>query len=276
MAAIVRKPQSIFGSSLVPAGNLAIWGSLLAGAPAFSSDPTAIQSAAWLNGLNAALVGNRSPAVEDLNALFYVLSYQIAYILQSGIPEYDAATTYWIGQTVRVPGTPFRATSLSDNNIAHNPATDSNNWSLSAGSCAAAANFGGGGTQVVPVDGGAHKLLLNGPYINGESCYDGPNSKFVAPVKGNYVVTANVQIDNSGADAGTVEFALQAVNQASAVLLARGTSVPNPAGNRWYPGLAGMVVLNAADELSLSLTATAAPNAGNVNVSNSDWSIHRV
>jgi len=81
MPAIPRHAQKIFGQSLTPSGNVAVYGSLAAGAPAYpatTDDLTTIQSAAWLLGLNNALIGNRSPALEDLNGLFVVLSQQIA------------------------------------------------------------------------------------------------------------------------------------------------------------------------------------------------------
>ena len=94
MSGILRKTAQIFGASLNPANNLAIWGSLLSGSVAYSNDPAAIQSAAWLNGLAGALVGNKSPTEQDLNGLFYVLAYQIAYLLERGLSEYDPNTTY--------------------------------------------------------------------------------------------------------------------------------------------------------------------------------------
>jgi hypothetical protein len=132
MPAITRKAQQIFGASLTPSGNIAKWGSLAAGAAAYSDDPDQIQTAAWLNGLNNALIGNRSPAIEDLNGLFYVLSRQIAYLLQSGVPEWDTGTTYFTGQIVRGIGTAVLYQSMTDSNAGNNPATDTNNWQPTA------------------------------------------------------------------------------------------------------------------------------------------------
>ena len=127
MSATPRKTQKVFGSSLVPAGNVAVFGSLASGAPAYSNDPAAIQSlAAFLSGLNGAVVGNRSPAIEDLNALFLLFSQQIAYLLESGLPEWDTDTTYWMNQFVRVGGTVY--VSLSDANSANDPTTSTGNW----------------------------------------------------------------------------------------------------------------------------------------------------
>lgn len=127
MPALPRKTQKIFGSSLTPSGNIAVWGSLAAGSPAYSSDLSVIQSSAWLQGLNDALIGNRSPAQEDLNALFFTLTQQIAYLLESGVPEWDASTTYYTNQICRVNAVLF--VSLSNTNVGNDPTTDTNNWS---------------------------------------------------------------------------------------------------------------------------------------------------
>lgn len=146
MPAIPRKTQKIFGESLTPSGNVAVWGSLAAGTPAYSSDPAVIQSSAWLNGLNDALVGNRSPAQEDLNGLFLTITQQLAYILSSGIPEWDTSTTYYVGQFVRAAGVLYVSTT---NNNTGNVVTNTNNWVPYASSirgpavCAAWAVFDG-------------------------------------------------------------------------------------------------------------------------------------
>lgn len=127
MPALARKTQKVFGSSLVPSGNLAVFGSLAAGSPAFSNDPDAIQSLSnFLSGLNGAVVGNRSPAIEDLNSLFFLFARQIAYILQSGIPEWDVSTEYFTNNFVRVSGVVY--VSKTDNNTGNDPTTDTNNW----------------------------------------------------------------------------------------------------------------------------------------------------
>lgn len=127
MPAISRKTQKIFAGGLVPTGNIAKWGSLLAGAPAYSDDPDEIQTAAWLNGLNGALIGNRSPAVEDLNAFMFLVTRQIACIMQSGVPEWDAGTEYFMKQLVRGVGTSILYSSVIDNNTG-NSVGDSNYW----------------------------------------------------------------------------------------------------------------------------------------------------
>jgi hypothetical protein len=131
MAKLSVKKQLLFGGSLTPTGNIAQFGSLAAAAPAYSGDPATIQSlAAWLNGLAAALInapnGLASPALEDLNGLFYVLTYQLAYLKQAGLAEWDATVTYYIGSWAQNgAGIPY--VSLTDNNT-NNILTDTNNW----------------------------------------------------------------------------------------------------------------------------------------------------
>lgn len=99
MARISRKTQQIFAGELVAANNLAKFGSLRIGAPAYSLDPEELQTTEYLNGWSAALLSNKAPALQDLNALHYLHSYQTAYLMQTGIPEWDDGTTYFVGST---------------------------------------------------------------------------------------------------------------------------------------------------------------------------------
>lgn len=126
MPALPRKTQQIFGSGLTPAGNVAIWGSLQAGTPAFSDDPDQIQSANFLQGLNGAVVGNRSPAMEDLNGLFLLVTKQLAYLFQSGLPEWDPGTAYFVDGFCRKAGVVY--ISIIDDNLNNDPASDTNSW----------------------------------------------------------------------------------------------------------------------------------------------------
>jgi hypothetical protein len=125
---IPRTTQKIFGNSLATTNNVAVWGSLAAGSPAYTGSLATIQSLSQFEqGLNGAVVGNRSPAIQDLNGLFYLLTGQIAYLLQNGIAEWDSGTTYYQTQICRI-GTVLY-TSLTNANVGNNPATDTNNWS---------------------------------------------------------------------------------------------------------------------------------------------------
>lgn len=116
MAKIARKTQKIFGSTSTT-NQIAEFGSLAAGTPAFTTDPVTIQALSqYLSGWFAAVIGGNSPAMEDMNAICYLYAYQLAYIFQAGIPEWDAGTTYFIGSVVSDGlGTNYK--SITDNNL---------------------------------------------------------------------------------------------------------------------------------------------------------------
>lgn len=126
MAKIVRKVAKIFGSS-AGLDEIAEFGSLAAGSPTFTTDPAVIQSLSqYLSGWFAGVLGGNSPAIEDMNALCFLFAYQIAYIMQSGIPEWDSATTYYKG-SLASDGISAFYISLVDNNT-NNALTDTTKW----------------------------------------------------------------------------------------------------------------------------------------------------
>lgn len=126
MAKLNRVLQKIFGSTS-GANQIAQFGSYQAGTPTFSTDPSVIQSLSnYLTGWFAAVNGSYSPAIEDMNALHYLFSYQLAYLMQAGISEWDATTTYYIGSLVN-DGTGRVYSSLIDTNL-NQPVTDTSKW----------------------------------------------------------------------------------------------------------------------------------------------------
>jgi len=127
MVAIPRKTQKVFGGSLTPSGNIGVIGSLAAGSPAYSGDLSTLQSLSnYLGGFASCTVGNSSPTMQDMNALFYLITTQLDYILQRGLPEWDAGTTYFTGCRVSSGSTSY--VSLQDNNTNHS-VTDGAWWS---------------------------------------------------------------------------------------------------------------------------------------------------
>lgn len=127
MAKIVRKNQKIFGSTAT-AGEIKQFGSLAASAPVSTTDPAVIQALSeWVNGWFSAVLDNNSPAMEDVNAAFYVFAYQLAYLFQQGIAEWETGTTYFIGSFVNSSGVIY--VSLTDNNQG-NAVTDTTNWKV--------------------------------------------------------------------------------------------------------------------------------------------------
>jgi hypothetical protein len=104
MAKLSRYTQKIFGSS-AGSNQLGEYGSFAAGSPARYSGstitPAIIQTLSnYLTGWFGAVVGNNSPTIEDMNALCYLFAYQLAYVFQAGVPEWDSGTTYYIGSIV--------------------------------------------------------------------------------------------------------------------------------------------------------------------------------
>lgn len=129
MAQLARVLHKIFGASGT-SDNFGKFGSAAAGSAITTKDLATIMSlSAWDNGWQDAVVGaNKAPVLEEMNAHMFVHSTQIGYLFQSGIPEYDASTEYFIGSVVRVGEYWYR--SLVDNNIGNTPpvAASDANW----------------------------------------------------------------------------------------------------------------------------------------------------
>lgn len=133
MSKLTRKSAQVFGSTAA-AQQIAQFGSLAASAVQYSVDPAVIQSLAnWKTGWFGATVGGNSPAIEDENAVDYVHSYQIGYLMQTGIPEYDAGTTYFSGSMVQDGNGNLRVSKTDSNTGNGNLLTDGTNWRTPAG-----------------------------------------------------------------------------------------------------------------------------------------------
>lgn len=116
MAKITRKTQKQFGST-ASGTQIAQFGSFAAGSPIYSNDPITIQALGnYLSGWFSAVIGGNSPCIEDMNALFYLAFYQLSYGFQAGVPEWDSATTYYIGSCV-TDGAGKVYISLQDTNL---------------------------------------------------------------------------------------------------------------------------------------------------------------
>lgn len=131
MPALPRKTQKIFGSS-AGTNQIGVIGSFAAGSPAYSTDPDTIQSLAnYLTGWLGVVVGQNSPAIQDMNALDFLITRQLAYIFERGIAEWDSATTYYIGSwVISSTGVPY--ISIADNNL-NNALTDTTKWTSAYG-----------------------------------------------------------------------------------------------------------------------------------------------
>lgn len=127
MAKLTRVFNKIFGSN-ADSTEVGKFGSLAAGSPVTTNDPALIQSLSnWLDGWFAAVTGENSPAIEDMNAVHFLFSRQLSYLFQAGIPEWDTSTTYYIGSMVNSSG--FIYVSVADDNTG-NAVTDNTKWRL--------------------------------------------------------------------------------------------------------------------------------------------------
>ncbi len=124
MAKLTRKLKKLF--SINSPADIGVWGSINT---TTSTDPDVLQSTGYETGISAAEVsGKKLVPRKDLNGVLYEASYHLAYLYQSGIPEYNAATAYYIGDIVRGDSASFIYKSLVDNNIGN--ALTSASWLL--------------------------------------------------------------------------------------------------------------------------------------------------
>ncbi len=145
MAKITRKFQKIFaltndGSQRFGNG---VFGSGKAGTKIITDDVEELQElAAFDSGWEDAVLVNSAgqptlPPLPEMQALDYICTYQIAYLLQEGVPEYNADTTYFINSITKASGTYQLFGSVTDDNIG-NATSDPANWALLVDLAAAA------------------------------------------------------------------------------------------------------------------------------------------
>lgn len=125
MAKITRVLMKIFGQD-AGANQRGKIGSLASGTPETTTDLKEMQSNAnYLAGWFSCVVGNNSPAIEDMNSLCNLTTYQIAYLLQQGLAEWDIDTTYYQGSMVNSNGMVY--VSLVNDNLGE-VLTDATKW----------------------------------------------------------------------------------------------------------------------------------------------------
>lgn len=102
MAKIARSQHKVFGAG-GSSDNFAQVGSLVAGSPLKTKDIATIQALpAWDQGLQLSIYGdNKDLLLQDINSILFEHSEQVAYIFQSGTPEWQAATEYSKGSVVQ-------------------------------------------------------------------------------------------------------------------------------------------------------------------------------
>ena len=154
---LTRQTQKVFGSN-ANANQLAVFGSMKTGTPVYSTNLATLQSTDYTKGWSEALLNDKAPYMEEMNAVQYGLSYQIAYMLQEGAFAYDANTTYSNTSIVKAfeNGKMYFYHSLVDNNIGH-ALSDTTYWEKI--SISDVRNIGEIVTSTIPlVDSGLHPL----------------------------------------------------------------------------------------------------------------------
>lgn len=128
MAKITRATQKIFGNS-AGVHQFTEFGTAKTDNPVYTKDLNTIQASdSYLNGWNEAVLEDMAPYMEDMNAYMYMVTSQLAYILQQGAAiEWDAETTYYTGSIVAAAdGSGIWYRSLIDDNTS--PLTDTTAW----------------------------------------------------------------------------------------------------------------------------------------------------
>lgn len=249
MAKLTRLLGKVFSSA---AANIGQFGSGQLGTKIITTDPAVVQQlSAFTAGWSAATLGaNKFPPIEEMNGVQFVSSYQNAYILQEGVPEYDATTTYYIGGIVKKTGTFQLYGSIVDNNVG-NALTDATKWAFLLDLSAITSNVYTGGTTT----GSANAQVLASVV---------PGSGF--SLRNGVTVTATAGFSNSGAT--TLDVA--GTGPVDVTKLVTGVLVPLVAGditvgnnvNVQYNSTAGDWVLQ---DVSLSVFLQAANNLSDVN-----------
>lgn len=128
MARLTRKNIKVFAGN---ANNNGVFGSLQANNPTLSNDVEVIQSLnAWGQGWNAATeTSEELPPLEEIQAVEYVTSYEQAYLMQEGMPEWASTVTYYKGSLIKeVTANGFKIyCSLTNDNL-NNVLSDTTNW----------------------------------------------------------------------------------------------------------------------------------------------------
>lgn len=129
MAQLMRVDQKVFGDT-AGTTEVGVIGSDAAGSPDTSKDLAEIQSLPqFRSGLYAITASAAEPPrIEDLNALYFLMTSQLRYVFQNGIPEWHAAAEYFSGVSYcQKGGVVYR--SVTNDNVNHDPATDDGtNW----------------------------------------------------------------------------------------------------------------------------------------------------
>lgn len=129
-----RVLQNIFGENAMQGNKIAQFGSVIAGAPLYTGDIEEIQALQyWQNGwVGATISDKRYPTSEETTGINKVVTQQLKYLFQKGIPEWLDTEDYYENSFCQRQGVVYK--SVTDNNINNDPLTDSGaNWQVFRG-----------------------------------------------------------------------------------------------------------------------------------------------
>ena len=128
MSKITRIYHRIFGSTSTTT-QMAAFGSYKNSAVQMTTDASTVASLPnWLVGMAEGVVNRNAPIIEELNGVLHHSSRQIAYLLQSGVAEYDASTTYYTDGFVVHDSLLYQ--SIRDNHVGYDPTTSATTWQI--------------------------------------------------------------------------------------------------------------------------------------------------
>ncbi|MGM9544496.1 MAG: hypothetical protein ACI3T9_05880 [Romboutsia timonensis] len=131
MAKLERKNFKVFGEN-APLDEIGQFGSAKATTKKNTKDIEEIQELdAWSDGWGGAVISNKNyPPMEEMTGAMNVMSYQTAYTLQEGIPEWNKDTTYYKGSIVKnLEGEDVKLYQSISNDNLNNPLSNTDNWS---------------------------------------------------------------------------------------------------------------------------------------------------
>jgi len=130
MADLTRYTQEVFGSGDANQ-DFSQFGGFVANVETLYSGstitPALVQALAnYTNGWFNAIIGNNAFTIQDRNSLDFLFSYQLAYLLQKGIAEWDSGTTYYTNSIIQYNGIIYQSTTNANTNNA--PGVGSTHW----------------------------------------------------------------------------------------------------------------------------------------------------
>ena len=124
MANLTRYKQKIFADNSTKVG---VFGTGVN--KETSKNVETLQSSDYSDGWSAAIVTNKNyPIWQERDGVDYGFSYQLAYLLQKGIPDWLATETYYTNDFCKYGNQIYY--SLVDSNIGQNPTSTPDKWKL--------------------------------------------------------------------------------------------------------------------------------------------------